>query len=151
MDRSGTTGGRVAWKPAGKRELRKELFEPGFILADVRIDLAIRPFKVGIGDDGRAAMARTTDVDHVEVIFLDDAIQVHINEILTRRRAPMTEQHVLDVRKSQRLFQEWIVVQVNLSHRQIVGGAPVSVHLAQEIGGEGILTHESRTLEIASR
>src|SRR5205085_9347494 len=43
------------------------------------------------------------------------------------RRAPVTEQSGLDVFKFERLAQQRIVVEVNLSDREIVCRAPVSV------------------------
>jgi hypothetical protein len=35
----------------------------------------------------------------------DDAIQVRIDEVLSRRRAPVPEQHVLDIRELERSLQ----------------------------------------------
>ena len=50
------------------------------------------------------------------------------------RRAPVSEQHVLDVRERQRPLQQRIVVEIDLADRQIVGGAPVGIHLMHELG-----------------
>src|ERR1700733_14332236 len=41
----------------------------------------------------------------------------------------MAKQPRLDVLSLERLLQEWIVEQVDLAHRQGVGGPPVSIHL----------------------
>ena len=35
------------------------------------------------------------------------------------------------------LFQERVVEEVDLADRQIIGGPPVGIHLAQLLGGEG--------------
>jgi hypothetical protein len=40
----------------------------------------------------------------------------------------VTEKARLDVRQLQRLFQQRIVQQINLPHRQVIGGAPIGVH-----------------------
>src|SRR5438128_326691 len=51
----------------------------------------------------------------------------------------MTQEPWFDVSELERLLQQWIIVKVNLSNRQIIGGAPISVHPAQQFG-----TGESR-------
>ena len=64
------------------------------------------------------------------VVFLDDAVQVDVDEVEAGCGAPVAEQPGLDVLRFQRLLQERIVVEVDLPDRQIVGRAPVRVHLA---------------------
>ena len=96
--------------PPGKRELLEELLQPGLILADVGIDLAVSAFEIRVANDGRAAVPGAGDVNHVEVVFLDDPVQVDVDEVLARRRAPVSQQHVLDVRERQRPLQQRIVV-----------------------------------------
>ena len=96
------------------------------------IDLAVSAFEVGVAHDGRAAVPGAGDVDHVEVVFLDDPVQVRVNEVLPGRRAPVPQQHVLHVRERQRPLQQRIVVEINLADRQIVGGAPVGVHPVEQ-------------------
>jgi hypothetical protein len=39
----------------------------------------------------------------------------------------MAQEPRLDVLLGQRLFEERIVVKINLSHRQVVGGPPIGV------------------------
>jgi hypothetical protein len=48
VDRSRSRRRDMAGDPAGKRELGEELPEPGFILSDVRIDLAVGALEVGM-------------------------------------------------------------------------------------------------------
>ena len=48
-------------------------------------------------------MTGAGDVEHVEVVLLDDPVQVHIDEVLTRRRAPVSDHQRLHVRQLQRL------------------------------------------------
>ena len=126
----------MAGNPAGKRELLEQLFQPGFVLADVRINLTLGAFEVNVAHDRRAAVTGTGDVEHVQVILLDDPVQMHIDEVLARRRAPVSDHQRLHMRQFQRLAQQRIVVEINLSDGQVVGGAPVGVHLAQLVGTE---------------
>ena len=89
VDRARTLRRCVAGNPSGKRELKKELPKPGLILADVRIDLAVSALEISVAHDGRAAVPGAGDVNHVEVVFLDDPVQVHVDEVLPGRRAPV--------------------------------------------------------------
>ena len=45
----------------------------------------------------RAAVAGTGDVEHVQVILLDDPVQVYVDEVLARRSAPVPDHERLDV------------------------------------------------------
>ena len=127
MDRAGRLGRDVAWDSAGKRELGEEPLHPVLVLRDVRIDLAVGSFEIGVGDQPRTAVARAGDIDHVEIELLDQTVQVRVNEIETRRRAPMAEQPRLDVRLLERNLQKRVVEQVNLADREVVCGAPIGV------------------------
>jgi hypothetical protein len=132
VDRARALRRCVAGNSSGKRKLNKELPQPDFILADVGIDLAVSALQIRVAHDGWAAMSGAGDVDHVEVVFLDDPVQVHIDEVLPRGCSPVSQQHVLHVRKHQRPLQQRIVVEIDLAHRQIVGSAPVGVHLVEQ-------------------
>jgi len=137
----------MAGNPAGKRELREQLFQPSLILADVRINLIVGAFKVSISHQRRAAVSGTGDVKHVQVMLLDDPVQMHIDEILARRRAPVSDHQRLHVRELQRSLQQRIVVKINLADRQVVGGAPVGVHLVEQFQGESFCSHVSHKPE----
>ena len=65
---AGRRRGDMARNAARKGELLEQPFHPGFVLADVGIDLAVAALEIGVGDQRRAAMAGTGDVDHVEII-----------------------------------------------------------------------------------
>src|SRR5208283_5183720 len=77
--------------PAGKRELHEQLLEPGFVLSDVWINLTVGAFEVSIAYQRRAAVTGTGDVEHVQVILLDDSVQMHIDKILARRSTPRSD------------------------------------------------------------
>src|SRR5579872_3978603 len=136
VDGTGTLRRGVAGNATGKRKLNEELPQSGLILADVGIDLAVSAFEIRVAHYRRATVSRAGDVDHVEVVFLDDPVQMHVNEVLSGSRAPVSQQHVLHVRQRQRALQQRIVEQVDLPNRQVVRGAPVSVHPPQKIRGK---------------
>ena len=76
-------------------------------------------------------MARARDVKHIKVKLLDDPVQMHIDEVLAWRRAPVADHQGLHVREFQGLLEQWVVVEINLSDREIVGSAPVGIHLME--------------------
>ena len=80
-------------------------------------------------------MAWPSNIDHVEILLLDDTVQMHVDEVQPRRRAPVTEQARLDVRARQRLLQQGIVVEVNLSDGQVIGCAPIGVNQREVLLG----------------
>ena len=75
-------------------------------------------------------MPGSGNIDHVEVVFLDDPVQVSVDKILSRRRPPVAQQHVLHVFEIQRSLQQRIIVEINLTDRQIVGRAPIGDYTA---------------------
>jgi len=81
------------------------------------------------------------DVKHVQVILLDHPVQMHVNEILSRRRAPMSDHQRLHIREFKRPFEQRIVVKINLADRQIVGRPPVGIDLLEQIRGKSIRYH----------
>ena len=81
-------------------------------------------------------MARPGDVDGVQVVFLDDAVQMGVDEVQSRRRAPVAEQARFDVRQLEQLLQHRIFVEINLPNRKVVHLAPIGVHLGQKFRSE---------------
>ena len=92
VDRTWRFWSHVTRDAAGERELREQALHSLLILRHVRIDLAVRPFEIRVGDQARSAVPRPSDVEDIRVVFLDEAIQVHVDEVQSRRRAPMTQQ-----------------------------------------------------------
>ena len=97
VDRAGRLGRDMARHAAWEGELLEQLPHAGRVLANLRIDLAVATFQPGVRHHGRAPMSGTTDVENVSVALADDAVQVDIDEIETRRGAPVAEQARLDV------------------------------------------------------
>ena len=79
----------MAGNPAGKRELLEQFLHAHFVLRDVRINLTPGAFEVYVAHQRRAPVPGTRDVEHVQVILLDDPIQVNVDEVLARHRAPV--------------------------------------------------------------
>jgi len=71
------------------------------------------------------------NMEHVQVIHFDDPVQVHINEILAGRRAPMSDRQRLHVREFQRPLQQRIVIEINLADRQIIRRPSVGIDLLE--------------------
>src|ERR1017187_2941238 len=61
MNRSRRRRRNMAGNPAGKRELLEQLFQPAFVLADVRINLAVSAFEVSIAHQRWTAVTGTGD------------------------------------------------------------------------------------------
>src|SRR5690348_3489169 len=131
VDRARSLRRRVAWNAAGKRELPKQLAQPIRVPADVGIDLGVCPFEIGIGDHARPAMPRPADIDHVEVACLDRPVEMGIDEIQSRCRAPMAKEAGLDVLGTQRLAEQGIVEKIDLANGQIVGCPPIAIEQSE--------------------
>ena len=58
--------GNVAGNASGEAELLEQPLHAASVLADVRIDLAVGAFEIGVSHKGRAAMPRADDVDHAQ-------------------------------------------------------------------------------------
>jgi hypothetical protein len=92
--------------------------------------------EVGVGHHGRAAVARADDEDRVEVVSSDRAVEVDVDEVEPGSRAPVAEQPRLDVLEPQRLAQQRVVQQVDLSDREVVRRPPVGVDAIELLGAE---------------
>ena len=127
MDRTRSLRRDVAWNAAGERELGEEALHALFVAGDVGIHLAVGAFEISVCDQTRPAMAWAGDIDHVQVVLFDHPIQMDVNEIQAWRCSPVTQEPRLDVLLAQRLLEQWIVVEIDLADREVVGGPPVRV------------------------
>ena len=129
MNRARSLGRDVTRNSVRPRELAKEPLQSVAAALDRRIVLGVRPFQIALRHDARPAMAGTDDVHHVEIVLLDQPVEMDIEKVQPRGRAPMPQQTRLDVFEPERGFEQRIVLQIDLPDRQVVGGAPVGVHL----------------------
>ena len=81
----------------GKRELLEETLQAFFVLRDVRINLAVCAFEICIRYKAGATVSRSGDVDGIEIMLLDQAIQMYIDEVQSGSRAPVAEKPGLNV------------------------------------------------------
>ena len=69
----------------------------------------------GIGHDSWTTVAGADHVDHVEVSHLDRPVEMGVNQIQSRSGAEVPEQSGFDVLGSQRLGEQGVVQQINLT------------------------------------
>ena len=134
VDRPRHLGRHMARHAVGPRELAKQPVHSLAVARDLRIALGVRAFEPGVRQRGRASVAGADDPDHVDVVVADQAVQVRIDEIQPRRRAPVAEQARLDVLAHERLLEQRIGAQVDLAHRQVVRRAPPPIDTSQDLG-----------------
>ena len=139
VDRARRFGRRVARDAAGKRELLEQLLHPFRVQRDVRVELAVRALEPGVRHQRRPAVARAAEVDHVQVVALDRAVQVRVDEVQARRRSPMPEQARLHMLERERLLEQRVVEQIDLPDREVVRRAPVGVEQAQFVDSESLI------------
>ena len=82
---------RVAGNSSGKGELFEQSLYALFILRDVRIKLAVAALQVRIRNHSGAAVAGTSNVNDIQVVVLNQAIEMDVDEVQTRRGPPMAE------------------------------------------------------------
>ena len=116
----------------------EQLFQTGLIFADVRIDLAVGALEICIAHQSRAAVPRTRNVNHVEVMLFNDPVQMHVDEILPWNGSPVSDHKRLHMRELQRFPQQRIVVEIDLPNCQVICGTPIGVHLPQQFGSKGL-------------
>ena len=124
MNGTGAFGRNVARNTTGERELHEQLLEAGSVCGDLGIDLAVGSLQIRIAHQCRSAMPGAGDVDHVQAVGANDAVEMRVDEILARGGSPVTEQHALDVRGGKGFGKQRVVAQVDLTHRDVIGGPP---------------------------
>src|SRR5437867_11769933 len=97
MDRSWRLGGNMAGNTSGKRKLFEQPLHTLFILLNGGVDLGGRRLIIKKRHHGRSAMPRTADVTDVEVIYLNGAIKVHVDEVQPRSRTPVSHPTSLEL------------------------------------------------------
>jgi hypothetical protein len=139
VDGTGRLRSRVTGNPTRKRELSEQPAQSLLVLLNVRIEFGICTLQVSVGHESRTAVAWTRNVDDVNVVFLNQAIEMRVDEVQSWSRAPVPQQPRLDVLELQGLAQQRIVVKINLPYGKIVGRTPVRVQLAQFISCQRVL------------
>jgi hypothetical protein len=90
-------------------------------------------FSEAIGrHQGRPAVPGAGEIDHAQIVLLDEAVQVHIDEALPWRGTPVPQQLGLDVLQLQRTLEKRVVVEINLADGHVVGRPPVGIEFTEE-------------------
>src|ERR1700676_795484 len=93
----------VTGDASGRGKRTKEKTHTVDVLRNLRMHVGIRPLEVGASVKRRPSVAGSRDVNNIRIGFADQAVQMHVDEILPGRCAPMPQQTRLDV-----LFPEWL-------------------------------------------
>src|SRR3984893_15974205 len=97
MNRPGRFRSAVAANAAGKGKLLEELEQSFGILGLIRVDLGVSSFEIRVRQSGGSAVSRAGDVNHIQIVFLDEPVQVDPDEALTGIGSPMPYKTLLDV------------------------------------------------------
>ena len=136
VDRPGRLRRCVTGDATREGELTEQPPQPLLVATDVGIDLAVGALEVDVGDHRRGTVAGAGDEHRVQVPLSDDAVHMDVGQVQPGIRAPVPEQPRLGVLEPQRLVQEGVVEQVDLSHRQVVRRPPVGVDEPQLVLAE---------------
>jgi len=118
-------------------KLFEEFLHPFFIFTFVGIDLGVGSLQIYGTENPWSAMTWPGQVNHIEVVFFDEAVEVNIGKAEGGRRSPMPQETRFDLFRSQRIFEERVVFKVDHSC-EVVAGSPISVDLIQFFGTEGL-------------
>src|ERR1700690_2669330 len=114
VDRARSRDTHVARDTARRGELAHEPEQTRCVQRYRRVDLRVRALEIHVGDDGRPTMARPGDVEHVAVALLDEPVELHVDQALRRRRAPVAEQARFDVLDGEPLAEERVCLEIDL-------------------------------------
>src|SRR5215831_8497072 len=134
MDRARRFRSTVTADAARKRELLEELLQPGRILALLGVNLGVGTLQVHRAQDTWSTVPRTSQEDHVQVVFFDQSVQVNVNKCQARARPPVSEKPIFDVLRLEGFLQEGIVLQVDHPKAQVIAGPPVGMDFLQRLG-----------------
>ena len=76
------TNTNIPWNASGETKLLEELAQTFFIFRDLGVVFVVDPFHVDLRHDGRSTVPRTRNVDDLELTLRDEAVQMHIHEVL---------------------------------------------------------------------
>src|ERR1035438_8304550 len=114
----------MARDPARRRELAEHKSQAVFVWRNLRVDFSIRALKIRTGIQRRATVSRTRNVNDVRIVFFDEAIQMNVDEVLTRRSSPVAKQPRLDLFRLEWFAKQGVCEQVDLPDAKIIRRAP---------------------------
>src|SRR5436305_14432062 len=101
----------MAANPARERKLAEELTQAVGVQALVGINLRIRPLQICGAKNTGCAMPRTGEINHIEIVFLDQPVQMDIDEREDGAGSSTSKQTVLDVLGWERFYKKRILLQ----------------------------------------
>ena len=137
VDRPWGLRAAMAGNAAGKRELAEEPGHTLSVAGHMGVALAVGAFQPGVGHDGRASVARAAHEDGIEILPLDAAAQVGVDEIEAGAGPPVAQQSGLDVLREQWTLEQRVVHEVDLARGQIVGRPEIRVEAGEFVLGGG--------------
>src|SRR5258705_3115621 len=103
MYRPRSFGRDVTRDSTGEGKLGEQPLHAFRIARDVGIELAVSALQPGIGNQAGTSVPGTGNVDRIEIVLLDYAVEMHVDQVETGGGAPMPEQPGFDVLEFQRL------------------------------------------------
>ena len=79
MDGTGRFRRDMTGYSSGKRKLFEQLFHTRFVRGNIGVDFAVGSFQIGIGHQAWSTVSWACNVDDVQVVLFDDAVEVYIN------------------------------------------------------------------------
>ena len=123
----------MAGNSAGSGEFAKEAPDARSILGDFLVDGRIGPLQVGICVEGGPSVSRAGDIEHLSLLSVDQAIEMHVDEAESRGSSPMSEQTRLDVLFQERFAEKGILLKINLTDGEKIRRLPVAVHFVEQL------------------
>src|SRR6516164_2625128 len=108
-------------------ELLEELAQAVDILALFRIDLGVGAFKVAGAQNTRRAMARAGQEDHVQIVFLDQPVQMNIDNSPAVTRSLILKHLIPWEPGTLAATGEPISEQLGHAHAQVIACPPIGV------------------------
>ena len=130
VDGAGRARGEVAGKPARPGECLDQFRQTVAIQGVRGVVVGECSLEVQMRQVGRRPVPGAGDQHHRRVGRADQAIQVGVDKPDARHGPPVSQQAGFDVLGLQRLLEQAIAAQIDLGHRQVVGGPPQGVHRA---------------------
>ena len=141
----------MAGDAAGERELLEQFLHALFVSGDVGIHLGVGAVQPILRHHGIAAVTGTGKVNHIQIIFFDDPVQMGINEVLAGYGAPVAHNFLFDIVHGQLFPEQGIAQQVQLPGGKIVRCPPIGVHVLQGFSGNGgMLCHRESSFFVHS-
>ena len=124
-------GRAVTADAAGKGKLHEEALQAAQVLAAIRVHVAVRTFEVHRPEHAGRAVARPGQIDDVDVVLANGAVEVGVDEAERGTRAPVAKQALLHMLGRERLAQQRIVAQIDHAGRKVVACAPEAIDARQ--------------------